>query len=335
MLIQALDEADPLMGFFVAWLKRFALHSTFVLACGLRVSSPAPSIAPNVEVVALRKTGSVSKIEVIRNLFFIAWNRRRDYDVVYIRGDAQYAAIAGWLWKLMGKKVVLWYAHHVSNYYLSFASFFLDAAITSVPEGYPYFRPKPMIVGQSIDESVFPFSAHQDGCRIVVFGRVMPSKYIHEIINDFKSIDYQDKSLEIVGPPSHEEYSKQIQKQIALTPGTHWSMKGVAYRDVPSILSQYNILMNANVGSLDKCIVESMMVGVIPIAASGGYARCLPEHLLWLHAATNKERQAALIKILSLSSDERRVLALQLRDFAIREHSLNQQINKIAKILTI
>jgi len=335
VLIQAIDETDPLMGFFVGWLKRFASHAHHVIACGLRVSTPVPQIASNIEICALRNSGSRSRFDVIKNLLLITWRRRNDYDVVFVRGDTIYVFLMGWLWKMLGKKVVLWYAHHVHNFYLKASSFFIDEAITSVPEGYPHHRPKPHIVGQSIDEEKFVYSANHEGCRIVVFGRVMPSKYILEIIQEFSQIHYTEKQLDIIGPPSHQSYSEQVKHQISLVPGVSWDIKGVAYNDVPKVLARYNILVNANVGSLDKCIVESMMLGVIPVAASGGYARCLPADLRWLHARNQEERIIAIEKLLGMSTEARDQIAQQLRKIAIQEHSLNHQVQKIAHILNI
>lgn len=334
VVMQAVDLDDRLVGYFVEWLAKASMTFVSLHVLALRVGRFV--LPPNVRVSELRPKGSQSKLIATWRLFKISWQQRHRYDGVFLRGDAIYVVVAGWFWRLLGKKVVLWYAHYKPNSLLPIAERIATAVTTSVPEAYPGrsgYAVKGL--GQGIDESRFSLSEKQAGekIRLLVLGRVQPIKGVKEIINEFINEGaYGAKTeLTIVGPALDEVYEKEIDALISTRQDIHW-IKGLPYDEIPALLAEQDILVNAYPGSLDKVIVESMMSGMIPVVATRGLIHTVPQEWRWMVAETPDERIRAIRKILSLAPEERSRYAERVRELAIRDHSMVGQIKRLAKL---
>lgn len=332
VLMQAVDLDDRLVGYFVEWLKKANTIFGGLKVLALRVGRN--DLPKSIEVVPMRPKDSRSRLRAFISILYFSWKWRHRYDGVFLRGDAVYAVIAGWFWKLLGKKAVLWYAHYKPNRWLALAEKF-SLVVTSVKEAYPGRFDYPVkILGQGIDQS--RFSAEKNNapqCRLLVLGRVQPIKGVKEIVQEFIQEGGYGKraTLTIVGPAIDGVYEKEISELIDGRDDISW-IKGVAYDEIPHILTGYDVLVNAYPGSLDKAIVESMMSGLIPVVASKGLSPTLPQEWQWMIASTSEERIRAIRKIISLDVNERERYALRMRELAIRDHSMEGQIQKISAI---
>lgn len=176
----------------------------------------------------------------------------------------------------------------------------------------------------------------EERVRLLVLGRVQPIKGVKEIINEFISEGaYGAKSeLTIVGPALDEAYEKEIGALITARQDIRW-IKGLPYDEIPALLAEQDILVNAYPGSLDKVIVESMMSGMVPVVATRGLIHTVPQEWRWMVAETPDERIRAIRKILSLAPEERARYAERVRELAIRDHSMSGQVTKLAKLFTL
>ncbi len=336
ILIQALDARDPLMGFFVTWMRAF-LKEREAIVCGLRVSDPAPDLGPRAEIHRLRAPQSRSRIAVVWNLFRLSWRERRRYDAVYIRSDVQYAVLAAWFWRLLGKKTVLWYAHHVGHRLLPLASSLVDHVVTSVPEAFPSKHVEPTVIGQGIDTERFAYEerTEQPPMRVLVFGRISRSKHLASLMDTFVASGVDDRAtLTVRGPATDGAYTEELMAHANGKPSVAFIPREVAYGELQSFFASYDVLLNANVGSLDKSILEAGLTGVIPIAASGGIRSFLPEELFWLHAKTADEQSQALKRLAGMSAEERHDIRERVRSGIRERHSLSGQIRRLLPMLT-
>ncbi len=336
VVMQAVDLDDRLVGYFVEWLSKAATIFGSLSVFALRVGRY--ELPPSVSVSALRPKDSRSKLITLWRLFTLSWQQRHRYDGVFLRGDAIYVVVAGWFWRMLGKKVVLWYAHYKPNKLLPIAERIATAVTTSVPEAYPGrsgYAVKGL--GQGIDESRFSLSDKKknEKIRLLVLGRVQPIKGVKEIINEFINEGaYGAKTeLTIVGPALDEAYEIEIDALIAPRQDIRW-IKGLPYDEIPALLAEQDILVNAYPGSLDKVIVESMMSGMIPVVATRGLIHTVPQEWRWMVAETADERIRAIRKILSLAPEERARYAERVRELAIRDHSMTGQIKRLAKLFS-
>lgn len=330
--VEAVDVADPLMGYFVSWLRELAQHAR-VTALALRVSDPPPSLGPDAAVVPLRPRDSRSRFVVVRTLLIESWKRRKTYDAVYVRGYPEYVVLAGWLWRLMGKRVVLFYAHYRSDMrWLRPASWFANAVVTSVPGACAL--PQAVPIGQGVDASRFPTPhVHVAGdTRLVVLGRVSPVKRVDWIVSQLAATDpAAAHRLHVYGKETDAAAAATLEAACA-THGATWERRDVAPADVSGILARHDIFLNATPGSLDKTIVEAMLAGLVVVASSPGYGDTLPEDLRWLNP-TDTDFGTAAARAASLTPEARASIAVRLRAIGRERHSQENQIRTVLRML--
>lgn len=324
--VQAVDPGDPLMGYFSLWLKEFGKEA-HVIACGLRVADPPPDLGPNVDVVPLRRRGSRSRFEVLRTLWRVSWKRRRDYDAVFVRSDPQYVVLAGWLWKLLGKRVVLFYAHHVSTPWLRPASLIADAVLTSFPGACPVKNA--VAIGQGVDATRFSTMHHHgEDVRICSLSRVSAVKRIPWALDVIAANAPEIARRVTVHGRETDAHEADLVSAAAQRTGARWARSDVALTDVPATLDRFDVFFNASPGSLDKTIVEAMLTGLVVVASTPGYGEMLPDDLRWLHP-TDAEFGAVVVRAARLPAAERAAIGSRLRALATERHSQSQQIAKV------
>lgn len=332
--VQAVDENDPWMGYFVTWLREASRAFPSITVLALRVG--LFSLPPNVTVIPLRPSGSKSKLKAAATLLSVSWRERKNYDGVFVRGDAQYVLIAGWLWRLLRKRIVFWYAHYKTNGTAPWAARIAHVVTTSVPEAF-LNSPVPVHpIGQAIPEepflSVAPLS-DDAGLRVLVFGRVTEVKRVESIIDDFDAAELGNTaSLTIVGTPRDEMYAIRIENLQDELANMSWERRDVPFAEVPDLFSKYDVIVNATPGSLDKVILEGMMAGRVVIAATEGVRDLLPQDLAWLHAPSSEARRDALRRLARMPLNERREIGERLRAIVRERHSLSRQVGKLAEL---
>lgn len=332
--IQAVDLDDGLMGFFHQWLEEAAKHFSLITVLALRVGRY--DLPSNIRVIPLRPKASHSRLMVIQKLIHEAWIRRREYDAVFVRGDPHYVILASWLWRMLGKRVVFWYAHYKVSNAAVLASAFAHVTVASVKASYDHPWVRPVFIGQNIHRANFPLREvpRSSVLRCLVFGRIAPAKRLEEVIDAFlASHGETGATLTIGGPVSDPFYAEQIQLKIKDHPSIIWDAGSIPYDQLATYLAQFDVLINAYPGSLDKTIVESAMTGLVTIAATDGMSEWLAPEDLWLMAKTIDERSRALKRLYNLSFEERLALVHRLRERAIEHHSLDKQIQKLIPLL--
>lgn len=330
--LQAVDEDDPLNGFLVRWLMAFADRVPSVTVMALRVGRH--TLPPNIRVIPFRPKGSRSRMRVIWTLLSVVWRHRRAYDAVFVRQDAQYVVFAGWLWRLLGKRVVFWFTHYRART----AWFWLAAGmshemVTAVPESNPVSSA--LKVGHHIDTDLFTDTGRttsREPLRVLIFGRVSPVKRVAWIAHAMRSyLDEKKITLRIVGTATTTDAAKELRETIS-NPSI-WEVRDVTYEEAPALYREADIYINATPGSMDKTIIEAAASGCIVLASTGGLIRGLPSELHWLQVTTQEEVRAALERITRLSAAERQYIGAQLRAWAMRHHSLQANVARIASLL--
>lgn len=322
------------MGFFVTWLEGASAQFAEITVLALRVGRF--SLPKNVTVIPLRPTRTRSKLGVIVQLLKQSFLRRQAYDGVFVRGDPHYVVLAGWLWRLLGKKIIFWYAHWRVSAWSLLASAWAHVTVTSVKAAYNHPWVKPVLIGQNIDARRFPLRAFPDvdrPIRYLVFGRIMPVKQVAKVIEAFIASGLEaTATLTIGGPATDPAYAIELQRQIKGHTSIIWDARPIPYDALPAYLGGFDVLVNAYAGSLDKTIVESAMTGLVTIAATDGMSEWLAPDDLWLRARTSAELVDALQRIAGLPLDEREHLARRLRERALARHTLDAQIARLVKL---
>jgi glycosyltransferase involved in cell wall biosynthesis/peptidoglycan/xylan/chitin deacetylase (PgdA/CDA1 family) len=331
VVCQAMDSADPLNGFFHRWMEVFSSCVSHVSVLALRVGRY--DLPANVVVQSLRPTDSRSRLRAIWTLLRESWRRRDEYDAVFVRQDWQYVCIAGLLWRLMGKRIVLWYTHYTAKGFGFWcATRLANEVVTAVPESNP--SAKAIRIGHHIDTDAFALKHQSDGgpLRVLVFGRVSPVKRVPWIVAQLDEFIRASRiHLRIVGRATEDVAHEEL--RLAVSDVSLWEDRDVLASEAPSLYRWADVVVNATPGSMDKVILEAAASGCLILAATKGILHGLPDDLHWLYSPDSLALQGAMHRILSLTAEERQQIGERLRTWVLHMHAMPQNIQATVALL--
>ena len=240
----------------------------------------------------------------------------------------------------LGIRHYLWYAHTSKSFYLKWNHILLNGIITSTPGSCPIVGAKIHSIGQAIDTEQFPIRNLKDFKlnRLVHIGRFDRSKDVAQIISEVEIARYSfpEITLTLIGTSSNSKekiYADGIKKdsKIAIHEGWLIFTGAILRNEAPKILIENDIFIHAYQGSLDKTLVEATMAGLPVVTINLEYHS---EFGVWGSKDEFHNSLATQIQYLkSLTSNE---LALELmvrRKIAVKNHSLDQWIEKLIVVL--
>lgn len=180
--------------------------------------------------------------------------------------------------RILGIRHVLWYAHRSSSFYLRICYPFLDVLSTSTEGSCPISGGKVVVLGQAIDASIaerisapprFPPKSWYH------VGRIDPSKNIEVIIRAIKTLNERNQGVELhfYGAPSSKKFLNYYQNLKTIHEQDEWiSFHGhLNSYDLPEVASLHDGFIHAFWGSLDKSLVEAIMLRRIVVSANPEY----------------------------------------------------------------
>lgn len=331
---QIVDKTDPGLGFFHRWIELFALECESVHVICLK--SGEYTFPDNVTVTSLGKEVGTSKLTRVYRLYSTLWRYRHEYDAVFVHMNPEYVVLGGPLWRILGKRIGLWYTHRTVNLKLHVANFFMHVGFTGSKESYRIVTPKIIVTGQGVDTSVF-VPAHEKIARpltLVVVGRIAPIKNLELAIDTLLELrKTTDAVLRIVGAPGKpEDVAYEASLKVSLTErGLDDVVRMVGGKDPEGVLDELQhadiFLHTSQTNSADKTAVEAMAVGVYTITSSPVYRKDLPDSCYQAPRATAYATE--ILRFRALDHKERGRIETLLREAAIREHSLQRLIRLI------
>jgi glycosyltransferase involved in cell wall biosynthesis len=198
-----------------------------------------------------------------------------------------YVILGAPLWRILGKKVGLWYAHGTVSNSLRLAVFWATTIFTSTEEGMRIQTSKREIVGQGIDTDLFCLGDKKpsDVLRLITVGRISQSKNLETLIR--ASALLKEKgflfSFSIVGNTLTEkdiEYKEKLKNLCAeLHVEEHIQWAGsVTQKQLPALLQQSDIFIHDGAtNSLDKALLEASLCGCIVVSSNPAYLSILNE----------------------------------------------------------
>ncbi len=286
IVTQVLDKDDPAyFGFFHAWVAEFSRHCEQVTVICLREG--AHTLPHNVHVYSLGKERGRpmwGRVAYSLNFLRLAWRLRNEYETVFVHMNPEYLVIAGWLWRLMGKRTGLWYLHKSVTPALRIAVLFANVIFSASAESFRLRTRKLQLVGHGIDPMFKPVPhVRTPVLRVVYWGRVSPSKRIAELLDAIGALvrSGTPTMLTVVGAParpSDEAYLSEL-KHLAeqLPPSTVRFAGGVPHREISAYANEADVCVNISLTqSMDKTVLEAMAAGV-PVVSSNDAFRSVLE----------------------------------------------------------
>ncbi len=249
---QALDTKDPVLGFFVRWVEEFAKHCEQVTVICLRKGEY--TLPQNVRVFAL---GGGTKLTRTYKLLRGAYKFRNNYDAVLVHMNPEYLVAAGFLWRLLGKRAVLWYTHKSVDFKLRVATRHASAVLTASKESFRLPSPKLHIVGHGIDTDFFsPDPSVLRGTHALSVGRLNPSKR-HDLA--IRQAHSQGIEVKIAGDGPErsnlEALAHELNAQVTFLGGLTQAQLRDEYRRAGYLVH------TSETGSLDKVVLEALACG--------------------------------------------------------------------------
>jgi len=343
IITQKIDRDDSILGFFHRWVEEFSTQCEKVTVICL--SKGSYDFNKNVQVLSLGKEKKISRFWYTYNFYLYIWKFRREYDVVFVHMNQIYVILGGVLWRMLNKKVALWYAHGYASYSLRLAEWCSNIIFTSTKSGFRLSSKKIKIVGQGIDTHFFkpnPTIYENHSClNIITVGRISPVKNYEPIIAALAEVVSRgvDAHLYIIGDAqidSQKTYLTQLQKLVldsALLDRVYF-MGAVPQHVLPEKLSQASLFINASkTGSLDKSGLEAMAMGLPIFTNNEAYREILGKDAeRYMFEVGDASALALKIENFStLSLEERTHIGNQMRDIVLQSYDISGLIERILR----
>lgn len=175
----------------------------------------------------------------------------------------EFVVAAGWVWRLMGKKVGLWYTHKSVTVWLRIAEFISHDIFTASKESFRLPSRKLIVTGHGIDTEFFsPDKSVIRGKHLLSVGRLMKSKR-HDIAIEVAA--KAGRELRIAGDGPEEMNLRKLAETFGANVQFLGGLKQTQLRDEYRKAAFF--IHTSETGSLDKVVLEALACDV-PVATS-------------------------------------------------------------------
>ncbi len=335
VITQKVDREDHTLGFMIGWLRALASDYQSVLVICLEQGKF--NLPSNVKVRSLGKETGRSHAKYLFRFSKYLWQERRNYQRVLVHMNQEYVLLAGWWWRLTGKKIWLWRNHRYGNLGTRLAVALAHRVFCTSRDAYtaPFAKTEIMPVG--IDTSLFkpnPLIGKVPN-SFLYLGRLAKVKKIELLINSLVILDREGHSFtfDLVGDfADGDDHYEQTIKKLAeplMRKGKINFWSGVSHRQTADFYNRHQLLINLTAsGSFDKVILEAMSCGTLVLVANNALSGVLPS--IFLVTSDEPAQLAGQIKaILRLPVEQMNEYGRNFRQSIVNNHSLPLLISRL------
>ena len=285
IITQIIDINDPILGFFVRWVKEFAKHYEKITVICLEKGKH--NLPENVKVLSLGKEEGGppyrKTLRYIVRFYTYIWRERKNYDSVFVHMNPEYVVLGGILWRLLGKQISLWYTHRQVNIKLRIATLFSNQIFSASEKSFRLKTKKLNVVGHGIDVAQFrcPSKEIDDSLRIVSVGRITQIKGCDTLVRaakELKESGVENLSIIFVGDIVTSEDEKYKEELIHVVEdfglSNNVTFKGSLRGE--ELLKEYcegDIFVNLTpTGGVDKVVLEAMASGRVVFSSNEAFS---------------------------------------------------------------
>lgn len=329
IVTQKVDRNDPVLGFFHRWIIEFAKKFESIIVICLEMGEH--DLPPNVKVLSLGKEERQDRLQYLIHFFWHIQHERKNYDAVLVHMNQEYLLLAGWLWRVWGKKVTMWRNHHAGSLLTDIAAAFCHKVFCTSTFSYTAKYKKTELMPVGVDTSIFkpdPKVRAEHG-TILSLGRIATTKRIEVLLESLGTLSVRNMPFRtsIYGDalPQAADYYESLKKRAAEADlaGKVIFHPGIPNHQAPVIYSSHEIFVNlSSSGMYDKTIFEAMACGSLPVVSNRNLEKQIDPALFF------KEGDAAdlagkLGELLSMDKAHRDELRRSLAGLAETKHSLS------------
>jgi glycosyltransferase involved in cell wall biosynthesis len=335
VLTQAVDNKDAALGFFHGWLEEFSRHFERITVICLKEGEHA--LPPQIAVHSLGKERGYGRLRYVARFYALATASRHDYDAVFIHMNEEYAILGALLWRLWGKKVVLWRNHKMGSWRTKLACAFAHVVCYTSPESYVARFSNAVRMPIGIDTDQFAPQARAPEAHSVLFlGRLDAVKNVDMFVEALDQLADQKFRADIYGSPTYADgsYARAVQERAArmVERGAVTFYPAVRHDKAAALYASHAVYVNLTPsGSFDKTIGEALACGCVVVAANAAVKEILGDLLVVPLSADAAAQRIG--RALSLSEDERVAWALRGRAYVEQEHSLSLLAERLYGLL--
>ncbi|MCR4325939.1 MAG: glycosyltransferase [Patescibacteria group bacterium] len=351
---EALDRADPLLGFFHRWVEEFARHASRVhVVCLGRGEGELPANVsehslgkPHKSTAGSHGTEAARGIHLIKRLRYgirfihYAWKYRHEYDDVLVHLNPEYLLIGGLLWRLLGKRVGFWYNDARASLRTRVAASLADVLFYSSPDSYVSQLPHARKIPMGVDVDMYDVAERKAGPDSMLFlGRITAEKRLDTTLAALGRIAKNNSrfSFDIYGASGSgdDKYLKELRKNSAeLEKRGLVTFRGsVPHDKTPDVYAKHDIFVH--IGSrrgFNKTLFEACGAGCIVVTADP-ILRWVVDERLFVPKSDEKSVSEAITAALALSPEERERERGKLIAYVRREHALSSVVPAMLEML--
>jgi len=341
IITQAVDRDNPILGFFIDWIKEFVEHYEYVTAICLERGNY--NLPVNVKILSLGKEGGASRIKYIFNFYKYIWQERKNYDQVFVHMNPIYVILGGFFWRVVRKKIGLWYVHKEVDLKLKLSEKIADFIFTASEESNGLKSKKVKVLSHGINlRQFFPGQKDNDGFfNILYVGRISPIKNQFLLVKALKIIvedGNADKlKIKLIGDAisdNDKEYKQKIKDFVEQNKLEQY-VEFVGFVPNDKIVDFYHRAdLSINLcptGGLDKAVLESMLCGVPAIVLNKTFTREFGKYSseLILNNDDSNELAEKILKVKEMSKVKKEEMRTNLIVAIKSGHNLEDLILKI------
>lgn len=349
MLVQLMDYEDDICGFIHKWVNSLARKVDVLDVLTLRTGKF--DVPDNVKLHVLKPQGHENRwsatFRFYRALLSIA--RQSPVDVIFSHMTPVYTIVAAPIAKLWRIPLVTWYTHETISLPLRVAETFSDAILTASKESFSLKSNKLIVTNHGIDTTIFrpaPQSQTANAGHLTIssIGRIVPRKDYETLIRAADLLVHTKgmSHLRFViigkeGRPEQRPYfdrMRHLVKELDLEAFVEFA-GSISHKDIVPYYHQSDIFVNMRqTGGMDKAVLEAMACEVPAVVCNTTFTPLFgqwADHLLFPenHPQDLADRLEYLIH---LAPEQRRAIGKDLRERVVREHDLEQLMDRIVSI---
>lgn len=344
IVTQKIDINDPILGFFHRWVEEFSKHCEKLTVITLGVGKH--DLPPNVKVLSLGKedrdfnswySSIIRKFVFLYRFYKFIWQERKNYDRVFVHMNQEYILLGWELWRLLGKKIMLWRNHPMGNFLTNTAVFLSDRVFCTSKYAYTAKFKKTEIMPVGIDTDLFKRKPEikKISNSILFLGRISPIKnpdILIEALNILNKEQINFNALMVGDPLSKDmDYYESLKNKINKY-GLENKVKlmgGVKHSEAIDLYNKYEIFVNLTpTGSMDKTIFEAMACESLVLVSNKSLESKINNELIFKEGNFN-DLAEKLKNIIDLFVTKKNNIERGLRDYVVKEHGLRSLIKKI------